>query len=259
MLDTLIRKILPIAVIGLSLAVSGCDGINVNIGDSDGVPLAELDTSGDAPTGIVLARPDKVVVTEGDRLSIDVEGDSEIVDAMRFSLDGGTLGIMRENGNWSDKGTATVRVTMPLPEEITIAGSGTAEVPGLARDAEITIAGSGKATIANIQSDSLEVTIAGSGDLVASGATDSFELDIAGSGNGALDDLRVGTAEISIAGSGKAAFASDGKVKANVVGSGTVTVYGSADCEISAVGSGKLNCRPSRADSAASSEKAKGN
>ena len=254
MLNTLFKKLLPVAAVGLGLAVSGCDGVNISINDTDGVPLSELHMSGDAPTKIVMAGPDSVVVTEGKTLSIDVEGDDDVVESMRFTLEDGTLGIMREKNSWSGKGTATVRVTMPLPEEVTIAGSGTADIPGLAKDAEITIAGSGKANVAKIDADRLEITIAGSGDLTAAGSAKRLDLTIAGSGNGAMDDLEVGDAEISIAGSGKAAFASDGKVEASVVGSGNVTVYGSADCEISAVGSGKLNCKPAKTDTTTKSK-----
>lgn len=250
MLNTLFKKLLPVAAIGLGLAASGCDGVNISINETEGVPLAELDMSGEAPTGIVLAGPDTVVVTEGSKLAIDVEGDDAAVEAMRFTLEDGALGIMREKNGWSNKGTATVRVTMPLPKEITIAGSGTAEIPGLAKAAEITIAGSGKARVANVDADRLEVTIAGSGDLAAAGSATKLELSIAGSGNGAMADLKVGDAEVSIAGSGKAEFASDGKVDASVVGSGDVTVYGSAECEISAVGSGTLTCKPKPAASA---------
>ena len=53
MLNRLIKKLLPIAAMGL--AVTGCDGMDISISGSEGVPLAELDTSGPAPTGIVIA------------------------------------------------------------------------------------------------------------------------------------------------------------------------------------------------------------
>ena len=42
--------------------------------------------------------------------------------------------------------------------------------------------------------------------------------------------------------SGKATFASDGEVKANIMGSGDVTVRGRARCKVHTMGSGSLVC-----------------
>ena len=52
--------------------------------------------------------------------------------------------------------------------------------------------------------------------------------------------LQAGGADIAVAGSGDAEFASDGRVEASIMGSGTVTVNGRADCTVSSMGSGKL-------------------
>lgn len=244
MLNSFFKKLLPVAAIGLGLTVSGCDGVNIQIGDKDGVPLADLDTSGDAPKGVVLAGPDTLVVTEGDKLDIKVEGDQAAVDAMRFNLDDGTLGIMREKDSWKDGGTATVRVTMPLPEEVVIAGSGTATLPGMAKKAEVTIGGSGTVDVGTLDGDSLEITIGGNGTVKAKGKVGRLEMNIGGSGTGDMAGLKVDTAEINVGGSGNATFASDGTVEAHIGGSGEINVTGTAKCEIKAFGSGKLNCKP---------------
>lgn len=256
MLDRLFRKLLPIAAMGLGLAATGCDGMDISLTGSEGVPLADLDTSGPAPTGIVLAGADTVVVTEGESLSINVEGDQEIVDSMRFTLEDATLGIMREQSTWKRDGTAIVRVTMPLPDKVVVAGSGKVELPGLGENAEVTIAGSGSALAGNIAVDSLDVTIAGSGDFEAAGMARKLDLTIAGSGAARMAGLKVETAEISVAGSGDAQFASDGTVEANVAGSGDITVTGSATCTIKSMGSGSLTCKAADAAGASTGQSA---
>lgn len=239
MLHKILKGVAPVVAM---MMASGCNG-NININGSDGVPLAELDLAGKAPTEVVAAGPDNVVVTRGDTLDIDVSGDQAAVDALRFTLDDETLGVMRDN-DWKDiDGKATVRVTLPRLEKLVLAGSGHAEVDVLDGEAEVTIAGSGTAETPNVDTSSLEVTIAGSGTYRAAGRTEQLELTIAGSGEAEMEGLQVGNAEISIAGSGDAAFASDGRVEASIMGSGDVTVTGSAQCTISAMGSGKLNCR----------------
>ncbi|HSM53046.1 MAG TPA: hypothetical protein VK839_02550, partial [Erythrobacter sp.] len=75
MLNKLIKRLAPVAAIALSAAVAGCNDMNIEINGEEGVPLAELDMSGDAPTELILAGPDTVVLSEGDALDIDVEGD----------------------------------------------------------------------------------------------------------------------------------------------------------------------------------------
>lgn len=242
MLHKLIRGLAPVAVLAMGAMASGCDNVEMRVGNSDGVPLAELDRSGPAPTKLVLAGPDTVIVTDGEELDIDVSGDPEAVDALRFTLDEGTLGIMRDKSGWKNDNRATVRVTMPSPSSITLAGSGTIEAASLTGNADLTIAGSGTLRTTRVAAENLDVTIAGSGTLVADGSADALDLTVAGSGSADMAGLKVSEADISIAGSGEAEFASDGEVEANIMGSGTVTVHSRANCTVQSMGSGSLRC-----------------
>lgn len=244
----MLQKILKGAAPLVALAMAtGCNG-NININGSDGVPLSELDLAGKSPTELVVAGPDSVVVTRGDTLAIDVSGDQEAVDALRFTLDDETLGIMRENENWSSTdGRATVRVTLPRLGKLVVAGSGSVEADILDGNAEVTIAGSGTAHTASVDAEALEVNIAGSGTYRAAGRATTLDLNIAGSGEAEMEGLKVDKAEITIAGSGDAAFASDGTVEASVMGSGDVSVIGGATCTINSMGSGTLRCSPAAA------------
>lgn len=243
------RKFGPkgVAAVALALALSACNFIDVQIGDQDGVPLAELDIGGDAPDKLVLAGPDTVVVTEGDELEISVSGDAGPRDALRFTLEDGTLGITRDN-EWDGEGTAVVNVTMPPARELVLAGSGDIRAAALVDEAEVNIAGSGMIAVAKVAASRLNVNVMGSGTLTAAGEAERLDLNVAGSGAIKAPNLKVERAEINIAGSGGGEFASDGKVEARIAGSGDVVVYGRADCSIRAMGSGQVRCRP--ADSA---------
>ena len=248
MLHTLIKKLAPVAAMAMAFGTAGCNGVDIKINDTEGVPLAELDMSGDPPTEVVLAGPDSVIINDGETLDIQVEGDDEAVEALRFSLDDGTLGIHREKDSWDNNGTATVRVTMPAPRELVIAGSGSLEAASLAGTSSVTIAGSGDAKTDNVTADKLEVTVAGAGTYSASGTTGSLELTIAGSGSAKMAGLKSDASEVTIAGSGDAEFASDGDVEANIVGSGSVTVTGEATCTVNSIGSGRVKCKTVRED-----------
>ena len=136
MIHKILKGLAPLAALAGAAMVSGCDGVNVRIGDQDAVPLAELDMSGDVPTELVVAGPDKVLVREGGSLDIDVSGDPEAVEALRFSLDKGTLAITRAKDSWKGKGIATVTVTLPELNGLVLAGSGDADVASMKNDAE---------------------------------------------------------------------------------------------------------------------------
>jgi hypothetical protein len=100
-----------------------------------------------------------------------------------------------------------------------MAGSGKITATALARDAEVTIAGSGDIDTPQVNADSLDISIGGSGTYRGAGHAADLEVNIAGSGSAEMAALKADKADISILGSGDAQFASDGTVKASMMGS----------------------------------------
>jgi hypothetical protein len=220
---------------------SGRNG-EAKVNGKRGLPLDELDLTGEAPAKLILMGGDTIRVTKGKKFKIELEGSDEAKERMRFVLDGDALGVMREHGWNSTGGAVTVHLKMPAPREIVIGGSGTVHVDALAKSAEISIGGSGSVEASAIDCDSVEVSIAGSGDVNAGGRVEHLEISVAGSGNADMPGLKADNVEVSIAGSGNATFASDGTVEANIMGSGNVTVRGDAKCRVKSFGSGTLTC-----------------
>ena len=239
------------SVLAATIGLPGC--INIDTGFS-GVPLDEIDTSVSAPVNFALSGPDDVFLTVGDELDIQVEGDPDVVEDLRFKLDGDTLGVGRESGWDSAKGKAIIRITMPAPRELSLAGSGDIDAATLASEAEVSVAGSGSVKVESVASDDLDISVAGSGSLTASGTAKTLEISIAGSGDINFANLEADTVEVSIAGSGGVELASDGTVEASIAGSGDVRVTGSATCQSSSIGSGTVTCRPRPQTAQASSE-----
>lgn len=236
------KAFVPVIAIALTAGLSGCDKAKIRFNGEEGEKLADLDITGAPPTSVALLGPDNVRITEGAKLAITVEGDPETAKNMRFNLKDGTLGVLRKDGSWKDSKTVTISITLPALREIAAMGSGTIHAAKLSGDAKVTVAGSGSAETPDVSADTLEVSIAGSGSYRGAGQAKSLELNIAGSGSAEMVALKVGDADITIAGSGDARFASDGKVKASMLGSGEVTVRGRATCTVHAVGSGRLIC-----------------
>ena len=250
MIHKVLKGLAPVAALAASAMLAGCN-VDMQIGDTEGVPLGELDMNGAAPTEIVLASPDSVIVTTGDTFNISVSGNEDAAQLMRFNLEDNALGIMREKDSKGTSGPAIVNVTLPSLKGIVLAGSGTIEADRMDGRAEVTIAGSGTTNVAEMRADKLDLTIAGSGDFEAAGEVGDLDMTVAGSGSGKMAGLKVGKADISVAGSGDAEFQSDGEVDASILGSGDITVSGNATCTVSSLGSGKLRCK---GGTAASSE-----
>lgn len=246
MIDTFLKRMAPLAVLALGTALTACDGANIEINGKKGVPLAELDMTGPAPTELVLSSGDSVILTEGETFDLTVEGEG--TDALRFVRDDKLIGITRENG-WDGSSTATIRITMPPPEDVVIAGSGSVKAQSLASTAAVNIGGAGSVEFATIAAETFEVNIGGSGRIKGAGTARRLEINIGGAGNVDLAALKADTAEVSIGGSGDVAFASDGSVEANIAGAGDVKVTGSAKCTVNAFGSGTLTCNPAATDS----------
>lgn len=248
-IGSICKAFAPLAALAMTASLSGCDS-TITVDGTEGKKLSELDLTGEAPTKLVLAGPDHVKITEGAKLAITVEGDANVADKLRFTLTGGTLGILRTK-SWKNGGAVTVNVTMPAPQDVTLAGSGTIDAAQLGKDAKVTVAGSGEVHAGTISGDSFKLTVAGSGTMHGGGAIKNLDMTIAGSGSADLAALRADHAKVTIAGSGNATITSDGDVSASIFGSGMVTVKGRATCKVSSMGSGKLVCEsgePTRDD-----------
>lgn len=241
-----LKAVAPVVALAIAGGLAGCDKADIRWNGKEGVPLAQLDLSGEAPSEVTLLGPDTVDIRDGEKLSIQVEGSDEAKERMRFVLDNGSLGILREHSSWSggDGDPATVIITMPAPAKLTLAGSGKMSAASVSDKPEVTMAGSGVLDLPSVNARSMEVSIAGSGTLKAAGTADSLELNVMGSGTADLAGLKAGSSHVSVMGSGNATFASDGDVDANIMGSGNVTVRGRARCNVKSMGSGKLVCEP---------------
>ncbi len=248
------RAFAPIVGIALAAAVSGCDGKqSFKVNGEEGKILSELDLTGTPPDHVVLAGPDEVRIVQGDQLAIAVEGDPEAAAKVRFTLKDGALGILRDGKLFekTEGKTAVIRVTMPAPRELTLAGSGKMVSAALHSAAKVNVAGSGQVEAAAVGADSLELNIAGSGNFRGAGAVARLDLTVAGSGSADMPGLKTERAKVTIAGSGDAAFASDGEVDASILGSGSVTVTGRARCKVQSMGSGRLICESAASEAGA--------
>jgi hypothetical protein len=238
-----LKAVAPVVALAIAGSLAGCENADVKINGKEGVPLSELDLSGEAPSEVTLLGPDTVDIRDGEELAIEVQGSDDAKERMRFVLDKGSLGILRKKSDWtSGDEHATVIVTMPAPAKLTLAGSGDLTSASVSDKPEINVLGSGNINLPSVNAQTIAINVAGSGKLKAAGTAEKLELNVMGSGTADLTGLKVSGADVNIAGSGDATFASDGDVNANIMGSGNVTVKGRARCKVKTMGSGSLVC-----------------
>jgi hypothetical protein len=229
-LDELFKNLGYIAAtIGAQMRESACEGVS----------LAELDLTAPPPRKVALCGPAQVVLSQGDVFRVDVEP-GPTGEEVRFTLAEDSLGVSGGDGE------TVVRVTLPAPRKLTIAGSGKMSAEKLARDGKVSIAGSGKLEVANVEGGRVKISVAGSGRLAIDGRADELDLSIAGSGSCDAEGLSVDKAAVHIAGSGDAIFTCNGEVAAHLMGSGNVIVRGSARCSVHSMGSGTVTCERER-------------
>lgn len=231
----------PALLVASGGLVAGCEGPDIEINGQKGVPLADIEIAGPPPSEVVLSSGDTVIVTSGDTFALTVEGSD--TESLRFVRDAEVIGITREK-DWNGNSNATIRITMPPPREVVIAGSGTIKAESLAPTSDVVIGGSGTVDFGTVAAEKLGINIGGSGSIKGAGTVKRLEVNIGGSGDVDMPGLKADSAEVSIGGAGDVAFASDGDVTANIAGSGDVKVAGSAKCTVSAFGSGSLTCSP---------------
>lgn len=195
--------------------------------------------------GVSVEGSHNVIVTVGGAPSVRAEGDPEVLERLDIRVEGDTLKVGTQRGNWSWSGrrSANVYVTVPSLNSASIAGSGDlridrAEAPRFAAS----IAGSGDMEIGALRAGSANFRIAGSGGIRAAGEAEQADISIAGSGDVTLDSLATQRAEVSLMGSGDVSVRASESVSGSIMGSGDVTVHGGASCSVRKMGSGDVRC-----------------
>jgi hypothetical protein len=197
---------------------------------------------------VAVAGSHDVIVAVGGAPSVRLEGDSKLIEKMEISVEGGTLKIRNKNKSGfsffsHDRGTVTVYVTTPALTAASIAGSGDVKVDKVnGGDFSGAIAGSGNLEVAALQARNASFAIAGSGNVRASGKAESVEYSIAGSGDIAAGGLEARRASANIAGSGNIEGRAMDTAEIEIMGSGDVSMTGTAKCNISKKGSGEARC-----------------
>jgi hypothetical protein len=187
-------------------------------------------------TGISSGGSFKVYVVFGQKESLRLEGNEDILKEIETRVENGTLRIgFKKTVNCSfwrsgiNIGRINVYVTAVKLNSLTCSGSGDIEVKGAVKSASIqtTVSGSGSISL-QVSSDSYVASISGSGHITATGTTKAANIQVSGSGNFRGRDLRTESSNVRVSGSGNIDIMADNAITATVSGSGNIRYGGNA-------------------------------
>ena len=186
----------------------------------------------------------KVALTQGNRSSVEVTTDDNILPSIETEVTNGKLIISHEKGKNLKPTTLNFFITVKDLAGISIAGSG--DIIGNeefnSERLYTDIAGSGDIAI-KVSADRLESSISGSRSISLSGSTNFYDARITGSGDIDAFDLQTSDSSVVITGSGNCRIRVSDKLRAKITGSGDVLYKGHPQVSQSITGSGKVKDR----------------
>jgi len=215
------RITLTILVAVLALATMACElsGIlvenNAITGERGSGNVVEETRPISGVTGVELATIGNVIIEIGEKESLRIEAEDNLMKFFETNVRGDTLKI------GTNPSTVNLRPTKPVYffltvkelEQVIISGSGDIQVPDLeSGQFNVDIGGSGDISMGDLDADKFYIAIGGSGDVSAGRVkVPSIRVKINGSGDITLMDLKADDLSLSVNGSGNLRI-DDGKV-----------------------------------------------
>ncbi len=193
--------------------------------------------------GITVGGSFDVILIKGKEGKISIEGEENIIPFIETEISGNKLKIQfKKNTNIRTTKRLTVTVTFSDIESVALGGSGNISSDDLIKssDLNVSIGGSGNITL-KVNSDSLRASIGGSGNINLVGISNELNCSIAGSGSIKAYELKTDEVSANIAGSGSVKTTVKTKIKAKLVGSGSIYYKGNPKyIDSKSVGSGSV-------------------
>lgn len=186
----------------------------------------------------------EVEVRFGNRESVRLEGDGDLLREIETVVEDGTLKIRYRRGVRFDgfrSGKVKAYVTARRLNALSMSGSGSIQVSGPVTGDELaaSLSGSGWISVESNVSE-LNAAISGSGRIAVHGRAERSNVSLSGSGRFQGEKLKSRQASVKISGSGNVYIHADAQLDASISGSGNVHYSGNAVTNVRTAGSGKV-------------------
>ena len=189
--------------------------------EGSGVPAAQARDVA-AFNSVELAGSNNLLIRVGEKQSIVVRADDNLLDRVTTEVQSGKLVIANTPGGLEAKTPMGVEVSVPTLNALMLTGSGNIVVNG-------------------IETESLKVTLPGSGTLTGSGTATRLEVTVGGSGTVQFTRLVANDVRAVVSGSGSIFITATKSLDASVSGSGAILYAGNPqDVTRSVTGTGAI-------------------
>jgi hypothetical protein len=196
-------------------------GSSSSSNQGSGVPAAQTRDVA-AFTSVELVGANNVVVRVGEKQSVVVKADDNLLKRVTTDVRSGALVIGNTPGSLAPKSPMSVEVNVPSLDALALTGSGNIIVSG-------------------IKAERLSVDLSGSGNVFGSGSATSLDVTVSGLGNARLTRLAATSVDAVVSGSGAIFVTATKSLDASIPGSGTILYAGNPqDVTKSITGSGAV-------------------
>ena len=226
-LIVILALIAAAVAIGLLFQFDVFGGSSTSTTTAEGSGVAATQTRNVASfQGVELAGSNDVVVRVGEKQSVVVSADDNLIHRVTTEVQQGTLVIAQTPGNFTTKSPMRVVVSVPTLHALTLSGSG-------------------NVVVSDIKSQSLRVMLSGSGNLTGDGRATRFAATVSGSGNVLFQRLIANDVNAVVSGSGDILVTATKRLDASVPGSGAILYSGNpSNVTKSVTGSGTITAKP---------------
>ncbi len=166
-----------------------------------------------------------LIITQGDKESLTVEADDNLMPYIKTNVSNNTLKIY--NNPILPTKTIKYYLTVKDINSINYLGSGNIRSNNLkVNSLKIKVDGSGNANLTNLSADTLKILITGAGNIISSGNANNQDIYTSGAGNYIGNNLTSKTATITMYGTGKAIIKVSTTLNAKINGVGQISYIG---------------------------------
>lgn len=182
---------------------------------------------------------DTLILIQGDRESLTIEADEELMDDLISEVRGGTLYLGLDEDWFTRLGklvsslftSSDYKVTYTLTfvslEKISVSGKCDLKCDSIqAETLKTSVSGYGNLNFGQIEADEFKVNISGRGEFKGHGTVSKLDVNISGSGDFQASDLSSQSAKVTISGQGNATLRVEENLDITISGVGQVNYYG---------------------------------
>lgn len=177
--------------------------------------------------------PAQVVVRQGNKQSVQVEAEDNLLTGLKTQVRNGALEVFYKSTEGRHVNpTRPVKITIVVKDlkDMQLTSAGEVIIEGLeTEELNLLLSGAGNTTLNEVSLQELCVNLSGAGSMTASGNADNLSLDISGFGSFNGRQLHGDTAVVDLTGAGSATVWVDDQLDAQISGAGSVNYYGSAN------------------------------